>query len=82
MSDNEYHICERLERLRVEMFGHRGKSEMARRLGIRPSTYDRYERDRIPPADLLVKVGQVSDVTLGMASDRGWSEATRQSCRP
>lgn len=64
MPTNEYEICERLELLRVELFGHRGKSEMARRLNIRPSTYDRYERDRIPPADLLVKVAAVCDVTL------------------
>lgn len=37
---------------------------MARQLGIRPSTYDRYERDRVPPADLLAKVADVARVTL------------------
>lgn len=57
-------ICSRLERLRTEMFGDRGKSRMARQLGIRPSTYDRYERDRVPPADLLVKISEVANVTL------------------
>ena len=57
-------VCRRLERLREEQFGPRGKSEMARRLDIRPSTYDRYERDRVPPADLLVKIARVADVTL------------------
>ena len=37
---------------------------MARQLGIRPSTYDRYERDRVPPADLLVRIAEVGNVTL------------------
>ena len=57
-------VCARLEKLREEQFGPRGKSEMARRLDIRPSTYDRYERDRVPPADLLVKIARTTNVTL------------------
>lgn len=64
MNESEQTICNRLERLRTEQFGDRGKSRMARELGIRPSTYDRYERDRVPPADLLVKIARVSNVTL------------------
>lgn len=64
MATRDTEICERLERLRVETFGSRGKSEMARQLGIRPSTYDRYERDRVPPADLLAKISGIADVTI------------------
>lgn len=64
MPDHETDICKRLEQLRIELYGARGKSEMARQLGIRPSTYDRYERDRTPPADLLVKVAELGGVTL------------------
>lgn len=64
MSSSQTSICKRLEGLREDLFGSRGKSEMARKLGIRPSTYDRYERDRIPPADLLVTIAEVCDVTL------------------
>ena len=57
-------ICDRVAELRADLFGDRGKSRMARELGIRPSTYDRYERDRVPPADLLVKIAEVANVTL------------------
>ena len=64
MSEPVPTICSRLEQLRTELFGDRGKSRMARQLGIRPSTYDRYERDRVPPADLLVKIANVGNVTL------------------
>lgn len=64
MNEPTVTICERLRRLRTDLFGERGKSKMARELGIRPSTYDRYERDRVPPADLLVKIAEVANVTL------------------
>ena len=64
MTDSADSICFRLERLRTDLYGDRGKSKMARELGIRPSTYDRYERDRVPPADLLVKIASVANVTL------------------
>lgn len=57
-------VCLRIETLRSDLFGDRGKSEMARRLDIRPSTYDRYERDRVPPADLLVRIADVCKVSL------------------
>ena len=62
--DRSSAICNRLAALREDLFGPRGKSEMARRLAIRPSTYDRYERDRVPPADLLVKIARIANVTL------------------
>ena len=64
MAESQPPICSRLEGLRTELFGARGKSRMARELGIRPSTYDRYERDRVPPAELLVKIANVCNVTL------------------
>ena len=57
-------ICQRLQEVRESHFGPRGKARFARALGIRHSTYDRYEKDRLPPADLLVKAAQITGTRL------------------
>jgi len=57
-------ICERIRQLRVEMFGGRGKAAFARELGISPSTYDYYEHKRVPPADVLVRIADITHVDL------------------
>jgi|SRR5690606_7903002 len=57
-------VCTRLAEVRAEHFGPRGKSRFARELGIGSSTYDRYERDRTPPADLLLKAARITGVRL------------------
>lgn len=46
--------------IREQCYGSRGKSRFARDLGIGPSTYDRYERDRVPAADLLVRAARIT----------------------
>ncbi len=58
------HISERLVRIRELHYGNRGKSRFASDLGIRPSTYDRYERDRIPPADILLRAARVTGTRI------------------
>jgi len=52
--------CQRLERLRQEVFGPRGRATFARALGVSPSTYNYYEKDRLPPADLLARAADVT----------------------
>ncbi|MEZ6147591.1 MAG: LexA family transcriptional regulator [Planctomycetaceae bacterium] len=57
-------IPERLAFIRELNYGKRGKSQFARDLGIGPSTYDRYERDRVPPADLLLRAAKVTGTRI------------------
>ena len=57
-------ICERIRQLRVEFAGPRGKAAFARELGISSSTYDYYETKRVPPADVLVRMAEVTRVDL------------------
>lgn len=57
-------ICRRVEQVRRELHGNRGKIRFARQLGISPSTYNYYENIRIPPAEILVRIAEVSGVDL------------------
>lgn len=57
-------ICIRISRLREETFGPRGKSKFARVLGLSPSTYDYYENSRTPPAEILIRIAEVTGVDL------------------
>ncbi len=57
-------IPERLALIRELHYGIRGKSRFARDLGIRASTYDRYERDRVPPADILLRAAKVTSTRI------------------
>lgn len=57
-------ICARMRTVRTATFGRRGRSAMARVLGIRPSTYQAYERDRTPPAELLAKAAAATGADL------------------
>jgi len=52
--------CDRLSRLREEVFGRRGRAAFARALGISPSTYHYYEKGRPPPVELLARAGEVT----------------------
>ena len=57
-------ICERIAKIRVELFGVRGKAAFAKRLGLASSTYDYYESTRVPPAEFLVKIADTAGVDL------------------
>jgi SOS-response transcriptional repressor LexA/DNA-binding XRE family transcriptional regulator len=57
-------IIERVKLLRQQYAGARGKSEFARSLGISPSTYSYYEKNRIPPIELLLKISEVTGADL------------------
>ena len=57
-------ICRRVGELRLKAAGPRGKSTFAKQLGISPSTYDYYEGTRIPPAEMLVRIAEVTGADL------------------
>ncbi|MEX1098768.1 MAG: S24 family peptidase [Planctomycetales bacterium] len=57
-------ICRRLAEVRERHFGPRGKARFARALGIRPSTYQHYEQDRVPPPTLLVQIARLTGADL------------------
>lgn len=61
---NAAKICQRLRKLRLEMFGPRGRSRFARELGIGVSTYSNYENHRLPPATLLLRAAEVTGASL------------------
>ncbi|NLF32528.1 MAG: helix-turn-helix domain-containing protein [Planctomycetes bacterium] len=48
----------------MEYAGARGKAAFARELGISSSTYDYYESKRVPPADVLVRIADLTRVDL------------------
>jgi len=57
-------LCRRIAQLRLETAGPRGKSSFAKSLGLSPSTYDYYERSRVPPADVLVRIAERTGADL------------------
>ncbi len=57
-------ICSRIADIRRRLHGKRGKAQFAKDLGISASTYNYYEKDRIPPAELLVRIADVGGVDL------------------
>jgi transcriptional regulator with XRE-family HTH domain len=57
-------IIERVVQLRKQYFGNRGKRSFAKTLGINASTYNYYEKDRIPPIKILLKISEVTGADL------------------
>ena len=57
-------ICERLKQVRVQVCGTRGQSHFAALLRLSPSTYNYYEKGRIPPVDVLDRSARVTGVPL------------------
>jgi len=54
----------RVAGLRQAVFGPRGRAAFARALGVSPSTYNYYEKNRPPPADLLARAARVTGADL------------------
>jgi transcriptional regulator with XRE-family HTH domain len=53
--DEKYRLSERLRQIRVELYGERGGSEMARRLGLPVRTWYNYESGVTVPAEVLLR---------------------------
>jgi len=61
---NEKAVIERVRQLRKGFSGSRGKRKFARAIGISPSTYNYYEKDRLAPIPVLLKICQVCEADL------------------
>ncbi len=57
-------LSARIVEVRAATFGPRGRAKFARALQVSPSTYNYYERGRIPPMPILLKISDVSGVDL------------------
>lgn len=64
MNDNRPAIAERIRELRRRHFGPRGKSELARRLGISLCDYEDLEKTSQPPADVLIRICELTGEDL------------------
>lgn len=61
---DEKAIIRRVQLLRKQYTGDRGKSKFARALGISASTYSYYENNRVPPIEVLLKICEVTGASL------------------
>src|SRR5882724_7380301 len=57
-------ICERLKQVRIQVCGPRGQSHFAALLQLSLSTYNYYEKGRIPPVDVLDRASHVTGAPL------------------
>src|ERR1035437_8859327 len=57
-------MCEPLKQVRVQVCGPRGQSHFAALLHLSPSTYNYYEKGRIPPVDVLDRAAHVTGAPL------------------
>ena len=57
-------ICERLKQVRIQVCGPRGQSHFAALLNLSPSTYNYYEKGRIPPVDVLDRAATMTGAPL------------------
>lgn len=57
-------ICDRLKQVRIQVCGARGQSHFAALLQLSPSTYNYYEKGRIPPVDVLDRASRITKVPL------------------
>ncbi len=53
---NEKAVIKRIARLRQDFTGARGEANFAETLGVKLSAYNRYEKDRVPPISVLLKI--------------------------
>jgi SOS-response transcriptional repressor LexA/DNA-binding XRE family transcriptional regulator len=61
---SEKALIGRIIELRKAFAGQRGRSKFAKALGINPSTYSYYEKDRVPPIPILLKICQLCNVGI------------------
>ncbi len=62
-------ICNRLKQLRIQVCGSRGQSHFAALLQLSPSTYNYYEKGRIPPVDVLDRSSRVTGIPSSGSSE-------------
>ncbi len=57
-------ICDRLKRVRMQVCGRRGQSKFAFLMGLSPSTYNYYEKGRVPPIEVVDLASKISGAPL------------------
>ncbi len=57
-------VCERLKQVRIKVAGPRGQSAFASFLGLAASSYNYYEKSRLPPIDMIDLVSKLTGVPL------------------
>lgn len=57
-------IISRIRLVRQNHVGSRGKALFSKELGITPSTYNYYEKDRMPPVEILWAICQLTDTDM------------------
>jgi len=57
-------ICERLKAVRIQVCGIRGQSHFAALLQLSPSTYNYYEKGRVPPVSVLDRASRLTEAPL------------------
>lgn len=57
-------ICHRLADVRRTLAGERGQAKFAQLLGLSPSTWTNYEKTRVPPPRVLLRVSERAGVSL------------------
>jgi SOS-response transcriptional repressor LexA len=65
-------LTKRIREVRISTCGPRGRARFARALGVSPSTYNYYERGRIPPMPVLLKMSEVAGVDLRWLLTGDW----------
>ena len=74
-------LAERLSTLRLELFGDRGGPEMARRLGIPVRTWYNYEGGVTVPAEVVLKIIELTAVEPILAAERQRAEVPPAAAR-
>jgi SOS-response transcriptional repressor LexA/DNA-binding XRE family transcriptional regulator len=64
MEETEKNIIKRITEVRINFAGDRGRNKFAKLIGLSPSTYSYYEKDRVPPVPVLVKISEIANVDL------------------
>jgi|GEM_PF-1348468 len=64
MSTPERELAKRIRELRRRHFGARGKDEFARQLGMTRDEYDKFEDNRLPPGELMVRMCEITGEDL------------------
>ena len=67
-------ICARLKRIRIQVCGYRGQSHFCALLHLSPSTYNYYEKGRLPPYTVMRRVCRLTATPLMWLAEGAPSE--------
>jgi SOS-response transcriptional repressor LexA/DNA-binding XRE family transcriptional regulator len=85
MDENEKNLINRIIEVRKGYAGERGKNKFAKLLDLSPSTYSYYEKDRVPPVPVLVRICELCNVDLNWLltgkSKQNSPQITSEACK-